>query len=253
MSLEQPFFSLTGKTALITGASGGIGRAIADTLNRQGAHVILTGRNATALASCADSLANKNYTLIPIDLTKERDAPKALATRALEERETIDILVNNAGMTRDQLLLRLKDSDWHDVVETNLTALFRLCRAVVPLMMKKRWGRIISISSIVGRMGNAGQTAYSATKAGMEGFSRSLAKEVARRHITVNCIAPGFITTPMTDALDDRLKQDMRAHIPIGRFGQPHDVATAVAFLASEQASYITGETLHVNGGMMMA
>ena len=249
--MTSPAFSLAGKRALITGASGGIGGALARTLHAQGATVALSGRNKDALSTLAAELKQRVH-VIPGDLA-DKAAAVAISEQAAAEMGGIDILVNNAGLTRDQLLLRLKEQDWEDVLDVDLSAAFRLCRSVLPLMVKNRWGRIISISSVVARLGNPGQSAYCAAKSGLEGFSRALAHEVAARNITVNCIAPGFIDTAMTETLSDSIKEKMLGVIPCRRFGQPEDVATAALFLASEQASYITGQTLHVNGGMAMA
>jgi len=227
-------FDLSGKTALVTGASGGIGGAIATALHGAGAQVMLAGTHvATADLSDAASL-------------------EALVKNAETTMGRVDILVNNAGITRDTLMLRMKDEDWLKVIEVNLTATFRLSRAVLRSMMKNRWGRIISITSIVGVTGNPGQANYAASKAGMIGLTKSLAAEVASRAITANCIAPGFITTPMTDALTAEQKARLMGGIPAGRFGTPADIAAAAVYLASEEASYVTGQTLHVNGGMAM-
>ncbi len=244
-------FDLSGKTALITGASGGIGRAIAAGLHARGATVLLTGTREAALAEVAASLGGERTHVIPADLSQP-DAADALIKAAEAVAGGVDILVNNAGLTRDQLLLRLKDADWQMVLDVNLTAAMRLSRAVLKGMMKKRSGRIISITSIVGATGNAGQTNYAASKAGLVGFSKSLAQEVGSRNITVNCIAPGFIETAMTDVLTDAQKQQMLAGIPLGRMGTGAEIAAAVVFLASSEASYVTGETLNVNGGMAM-
>ncbi|MBC6444724.1 MAG: 3-oxoacyl-[acyl-carrier-protein] reductase [Alphaproteobacteria bacterium GM202ARS2] len=243
-------FSLDGKRALITGASGGIGRALAHHLHQHGATVALSGRNNDALTALANELKQRTHVIVA-DLA-DANAPEALSQQATAEMGGIDILINNAGLTRDQLLLRLKEQDWDDVLNVDLSASFRLCRHVVPLMVKNRWGRIISISSVVARMGNPGQTAYCAAKGGLEGFSRALAHEVAARNITVNCIAPGFIDTPMTSGLAEPLKEKMLGAIPCRRFGHPDDIAATAVFLASASAAYITGQTIHVNGGMIM-
>ena len=243
-------FDLQGKRALVTGASGGIGGAIARALNAQGAEVALSGTRTGALEALAGELAGRVHVL-PCDLSD-----KAAATKLVEETQGamggLDILVNNAGITRDSLMMRMKDEDWEAVLEVNLTATFRLARAALRPMVKQRWGRIIGITSTVGVTGNPGQANYSASKAGMIGMTKALAAEVAARGITVNCVAPGFITTAMTDALDDKQKERVMGAIPSARLGAPEDVAASVAFLASEEAGYITGQTLHVNGGMAM-
>lgn len=244
-------FDLTGKTALVTGASGGIGRAIAAALHKQGATVILTGTREAVLAEVAASLGGERTHVLTADLSQP-DAADALIKAAEAATGGVDILVNNAGLTRDQLLLRLKDADWHTVLDVNLTAAMRLSRAVVRGMMKKRFGRIISITSIVGATGNAGQTNYAASKAALVGFSKSLAQEVASRNVTVNCVAPGFIETAMTEVLPDDQKQKLLGAIPLGRMGTGDEIASAVVYLASPEAGYVTGETLHVNGGMAM-
>ncbi len=243
-------FDLQGKRALVTGASGGIGGAIARALNAQGAEMALSGRRTGALEALAGELAGRVHVL-PCDLSD-----KAAANKLVEETQGamggLDILVNNAGITRDSLMMRMKDEDWEAVLEVNLTATFRLARAALRPMVKQRWGRIIGITSTVGVTGNPGQANYSASKAGMIGMTKALAAEVAARGITVNCVAPGFITTAMTDALDDKQKERVMGAIPSARLGAPEDVAASVAFLASEEAGYITGQTLHVNGGMAM-
>ena len=243
-------FNLTGKTALVTGASGGIGGAIARVLHAQGATVALSGTREAALQSVAGALGERAHVLVA-DLGNA-----AASDRLIKEAEAkmgaIDILVNNAGLTRDMLALRLKDEDWQKVLDVNLTAPFRLARAALRGMMKKRWGRIINITSIVGVTGNPGQANYAASKAGIIGMSKSLAAEVASRGITVNCLAPGFIATPMTDALSEQQKDKLLGAIPAGRLGTVQDVAAGVAYLASEEAAYITGQTLHINGGMAM-
>ena len=243
-------FRLSGKTALITGASGGIGGAIAKNLNRQGAHVVLHGTRVGRLEELAAEIGT-NVSLALANLSN-RDAVSMLVAKAAQHTGVVDILVNNAGITRDNLFMRLKDKDWDDVMEVNLTASMLLCRSAIRAMMKSRWGRIISISSIVGVTGNPGQTNYAASKAGMIGFSKALAAEVASRGITVNIVAPGFIETPMTDELTDDQKQSLLANVPAGRLGTPEEVTAAVSFLASEEAGYLTGATLHVNGGMAM-
>ena len=243
-------FQLSGRTALITGASGGIGSAIAKNLSQQGAHVILHGTRAGRLEELASEIGT-NVSVVTANLS-DREAVGGLVSEAAKATGTIDILVNNAGITRDNLFMRMKDEEWDDVLEVNLTSSMLLCRSAIRAMMKARWGRIISISSIVGVTGNPGQTNYAASKAGMIGFSKSLAAEVASRGITVNVVAPGFIETPMTDELTDEQKQKLLGNVPAGRLGSSQEVAAAVSFLASEEAAYMTGATLHVNGGMAM-
>jgi len=243
-------FDLTGKKALVTGASGGIGGAIAQALHGAGAIVALTGTRQAALDALAASLAGRSHVLVA-DLA-DSAAAEDLVKRAEEAMGGLDILVNNAGLTRDTLLLRMKDEDWSRVLEVNLTAGFRLARASLRGMMKRRFGRIIGITSVVGVAGNAGQANYAASKAGMIGFSKALAQEVASRSITVNCIAPGFIETAMTASLGEEIKTRMLAGIPVGRFGQAIEIAAAALYLASDEAAYVTGQTLHVNGGMLM-
>ena len=243
-------FQLSGKTALITGASGGIGSAIAKNLSQQGAHVVLHGTRAGRLEELASEIGS-NVSVVTANLS-DRNAVGGLVAEAAKATGAIDILVNNAGITRDNLFMRMKDEEWDDVLEVNLTSSMLLCRSAIRAMMKARWGRIISISSIVGVTGNPGQTNYAASKAGMIGFSKSLAAEVASRGITVNIVAPGFIETPMTDELTDEQKQKLLANVPAGRLGSSQEVAAAVSFLASEEAAYMTGSTLHVNGGMAM-
>ena len=243
-------FQLSGRTALITGASGGIGSAIAKNLSQQGAHVILHGTRAGRLEELASEIGT-NVSVVTANLS-DREAVGGLVSEAAKATGAIDILVNNAGITRDNLFMRMKDEEWDDVLEVNLTSSMLLCRSAIRAMMKARWGRIISISSIVGVTGNPGQTNYAASKAGMIGFSKSLAAEVASRGITVNVIAPGFIETPMTDELTDEQKQKLLGNVPAGRLGSSQEVAAAVSFLASEEAAYMTGATLHVNGGMAM-
>ncbi|MEJ6673609.1 MAG: 3-oxoacyl-ACP reductase FabG [Alphaproteobacteria bacterium] len=243
-------FQLSGRTALITGASGGIGSAIAKNLSQQGAHVILHGTRAGRLEELASEIGT-NVSVVTANLS-DREAVGGLVSEATKATGAIDILVNNAGITRDNLFMRMKDEEWDDVLEVNLTSSMLLCRSAIRSMMKARWGRIISISSIVGVTGNPGQTNYAASKAGMIGFSKSLAAEVASRGITVNVVAPGFIETPMTDELTDEQKQKLLGNVPAGRLGSSQEVAAAVSFLASEEAAYMTGATLHVNGGMAM-
>jgi 3-oxoacyl-[acyl-carrier protein] reductase len=243
-------FSLEGKTALVTGATGGIGESIARALHAQGAVVGLSGRNKEKLDALAASLGHRVYVL-PADLS-DAAATDKLVDDASAAMGRIDILINNAGLTRDNLALRLKDEDWQAVLDVNLTAPFRLARACLRGMMKNRWGRIVNITSIVGVTGNAGQTNYAASKAGMIGWSKSMAAEIASRNVTVNCIAPGFIATAMTHVLDDAQKEKLNASIPMGRMGTAEDIAAAAVYLASNEAAYVTGQTLHVNGGMAM-
>jgi 3-oxoacyl-[acyl-carrier protein] reductase len=242
-------FDLTGRTALVTGASGGIGGAIARQLHGQGARVVLSGRRRAALDELAAALGDR-VAVEPGDLA-EADAPDRLI-KAIETGGELDILVNNAGLTRDNLALRLKDEDWQTVLEVNLTAGFRLIRSALRGMIKRRFGRIVNITSVVAVTGNPGQANYAAAKAGMIGMSKALAAEVASRGITVNCVAPGFIETPMTDALGAEQRARLLQQIPLGRLGSGADVAAAVGYLASPAASYVTGQTLHVNGGMVM-
>lgn len=243
-------FDLSGKRALVTGASGGIGGAIAKQLHACGATVALSGTRVEALQVVADELGDRAH-VTPADLGSAEGA-EALIKDASTAMGGVDILVNNAGLTRDQLAMRMKDEDWQLVLDVNLTAAFRLSRACLRGMMKARFGRIIGITSVVGATGNAGQTNYAASKAGMIGMSKSLAQEVASRGITVNCVAPGFIETPMTDVLSDDLKTKLLTGIPAGRLGHVDDIASACVYLASDEASYMTGQTLHVNGGMAM-
>ena len=243
-------FDLTGKTALVTGASGGIGAAIARTLHAQGATVALSGTRVAALETLAGELGGRTH-ILTCDLS-DKESVEKLVPSAEAAMGQLDILVNNAGLTRDGLFLRMKDDDWDSVIAVNLTATFRLARAAVKGMMKRRHGRIVSITSIVGVTGNPGQGNYAASKAGMIGMSKSLAAEVASRGITVNCVAPGFIQSPMTDALNDKQKEAILTQVPAGKLGSGADVAAAVVFLASAEAQYVTGQTLHVNGGMAM-
>jgi 3-oxoacyl-[acyl-carrier protein] reductase len=243
-------FDLTGKGALVTGASGGIGGGIARALHAQGATVALTGRNEEALAALLSELGDRAHVIVA-DLA-DTASIDALIEEAGQKLDGIDILVNNAGLTRDGLMMRMKDEDWDDVLSVNLTAGFKLARAVLRTMMKSRWGRIINVTSVVGQTGNPGQVNYVASKAGTTGLTKSMAAEVASRNITVNCVAPGFIVTAMTDSLTDDQKERTLEKIPASRFGNPEDVASAVVFLASDEAAYITGQTLHVNGGMAM-
>ena len=244
-------FDLTGMTALVTGASGGIGSAIAKALVAQGAKVALSGTREEALQAVAADIGGD--TVIPPCNLGDPTAVEALVPAAIEALGgQIDILVNNAGVTRDGLILRMKDEDWSDVIRINLEAAFRLCRAAAKPMMKARFGRIISVTSVVGVTGNPGQSNYAASKAGIIGMSKSLAQELASRGITVNCIAPGFIASAMTDVLPDAQKDALNARIPAGHMGQGADIAAAAVYLASREAGYVTGQTLHVNGGMAM-
>ena len=243
-------FTLQDKNALITGATGGIGEAIAQALINAGARVIISGTRAEKLQILADKLGN-DTAILPCDLSNS-EAVDALFGKAEEALGQIDILVNNAGITKDGLAMRMKDEDWQSVIDVNLTANFKLSRAAVKAMMKRKNGRIINISSVVGTMGNPGQANYCASKAGLAGMTKAMAAEVASRGITLNCIAPGFIKTAMTDALNEQQQERITANIPASRFGLPEDVAAGVVFLASPEASYITGQTLHINGGLLM-
>ena len=243
-------FDLTGKCALVTGASGGIGGAIARQLHAQGATVALSGTRTEPLESLAAELGAHAH-VTPCNLS-DQAAVEALPKAASEAMGGLHILVNNAGVTRDNLFMRMSDAEWDEVLAVNLTATFRLCRAVLRGMMKQRWGRIVGITSIVGVTGNPGQGNYAAAKAGMIGMSKSLAAEVASRGITVNCVAPGFITTAMTEKLNDDQKGKLLGAIPAGRMGTSEEIASAVVYLASEEAAYVTGQTVHVNGGMAM-
>lgn len=243
-------FDLTGKAALITGASGGIGGAIAVALHAAGASVALSGTRVGSLEALAAELGSRVFVL-PCDLS-DAAAVEALPKAAVAAMGAVDILVNTAGITRDNLFLRMSDAEWSAVLDVNLTSTFRLCRGVVRGMMKARWGRIVNISSVVGATGNPGQANYAASKAGMVGMAKSLAYEVASRGITVNCVAPGFITTAMTDKLTGEQKDRILSQIPAGRIGEAREIAAAVLYLASIEAGYVTGATLHVNGGMAM-
>ncbi len=243
------FIALEGKVALVTGASRGIGRAIAEQLAALGAKVIGTATSEKGAQAISDYLGSCQG--LVLDVADPASIEQCLET-IKNQFGDIDILVNNAGITRDNLLMRMKDDEWFDIMQTNLTSVFRLSKAVLRTMMKKRFGRIITIGSVVGSMGNAGQTNYAAAKAGLLGFTKSLAKEVASRGITVNAVAPGFIDTDMTKELSDEQKEAIFSQVPANRLGQPEEIAATVAFLASNQAAYITGETIHVNGGMYM-
>jgi 3-oxoacyl-[acyl-carrier protein] reductase len=244
-------FDLSGKIALVTGASGGIGRAIAVSLHGQGAQVVLSGTRREALDELAGELRDRAF-VAPANL-----GDSAAVDGLVDQAEglagaPVDILVSNAGLTRDTLLMRMKDEDWDAVLRVNLEAYFRLSRAVVRGMMKRRWGRILGITSVVGVTGNAGQTNYAASKAGMIGFSKALAQEVASRNVTVNCIAPGFVSSPMTDVLSEPQRAAILGRVPAARLGEGSEIAAACVYLASEEAAYVTGQTLHVNGGMAM-
>lgn len=243
-------FSLEGKKALVTGATGGLGSEIARALHAQGASVALSGTRAEVLQKLAGELGERTA-VVPCNLS-DAEAVDNLPKAASEALGGLDILISNAGVTRDQLLMRMKDEDWETVIKVNLEAHFRLCRAAMRGMMKNRWGRIIGITSVVGVTGNPGQANYAASKAGMIGFSKALAQEIASRGVTVNCVAPGFIASPMTDALNDEQKSAILNKIPAGDLGTGADIAAACVYLASNEAGYVTGQTLHVNGGMAM-
>lgn len=243
-------FNLTGKVALVTGATGGIGLEIAKALHAQGATVALSGRRVEQLEALKAELGERAE-IFPADLADPASVD-ALIPAVEKALGGVDILVNNAGITRDNLFMRMKDAEWNDILSVNLGGAFRLARASLKGMMKKRWGRIISITSVVGVTGNPGQANYAAAKAGLIGMSKSLAQEVASRNITVNCVAPGFIATAMTEALTDDQKSQIAGRIPAGRMGTPQEIAASVVYLASEEAAYVTGSTIHVNGGMAM-
>ena len=243
-------FNLTGKTALITGASGGIGAAIAKSLHAAGATIAISGTRQSVLEELKTQIGENVHVLL-CNLSNVEDVEK-LIPAAEAAMGGLDILINNAGITKDGLAMRMKDDDWQSVIDVNLTSNFRLCRAAMRGMMKKRWGRIINITSIVGVTGNPGQVNYVASKAGIIGMTKSIAQELAARNVTANCVAPGFIATPMTDVLNEKQKEAILGRIPSGRMGGPGDIAAAVLYLASEEAGYVTGQTLHVNGGMAM-
>ncbi|SNS62107.1 3-oxoacyl-[acyl-carrier-protein] reductase [Sphingopyxis indica] len=244
-------FDLTGMTALVTGASGGIGSAIAQALAAQGARLAVSGSNAEKLDAFRDTLGG-DHVALPCNLG-DAAAVDALVPAAVEALGgKLDILVNNAGVTRDNLILRMKDEEWDEVIRINLEANFRLARAAAKPMMKARFGRIVSITSVVGATGNPGQANYAASKAGVTGMTKALAQELASRNVTVNCVAPGFIATAMTDVLPDAQKEALNQRIPAGRMGEGSDIAAAVVYLASREAGYVTGQTIHVNGGMAM-
>ena len=242
-------FDLAGKNVLLTGASGGIGGAIAHALHDAGATVALSGTRVEPLEALAAELERAH--VLPCNLS-DADAVNALPKQAVEAMGSVDVLVNNAGITRDNIFMRMSEDEWSSVLEVNLTSTMRLCKGVIRGMMKSRWGRIINISSVVGATGNPGQANYAASKAGMVGMSKSIAYEVASRGITVNCIAPGFITTPMTEKLTDDQKAGILGNVPAGRMGDADEIGAAVLYLASQEAGYLTGTTLHVNGGMAM-
>jgi 3-oxoacyl-[acyl-carrier protein] reductase len=243
-------FDLTGRKALVTGATGGIGGAIARALHAQGATVALSGTRRAALDELASALGERVH-VVEANLS-DKEAVEALVPAAEAGMEGLDILVNNAGVTRDNLFLRMKDEEWEAVIAVNLTAAFRLSRAAVKGMMRRRYGRIVNIGSVVGSTGNPGQGNYAASKAGLVGMTKALAAEVASRNITVNCVAPGFIESPMTDALNEKRREGILGTVPTGRLGTGDEVASAVVYLASQEAGYVTGHTLHVNGGMAM-
>ena len=243
-------FDLTGMTALVTGASGGIGSAICHALAAQGARLAVSGSNVEKLEAFRASLGG-NHVAVPCNLS-DKDSVEALVPAALEQLGKIDILVNNAGVTRDNLTMRMKDEEWDDVIRINLESSFRLMRAATKPMMKARFGRIITITSVVGTTGNPGQANYAASKGGLTAMTKAIAQELASRNVTANCVAPGFIATAMTESLPEAQKDALNARIPMGRMGEGSDIGAAVAYLASKEAGYITGQTIHVNGGMAM-
>lgn len=243
-------FELTGKTALVTGATGGLGGAIARALHKQGATVAISGTRKDVLDALAGELKDRVHVL-PCDLS-DKEQVEALVPQAEAAMEKLDILVANAGVTKDNLFVQLRDEDWDSVININLTATFRLSRAAMKTMMRRRFGRIIGITSVVGVTGNPGQGNYTAAKAGMIGMMKSIAKEYAKRGVTANCVAPGFVATPMTDKLNEKQREAIMTMVPANRLGTPDDIAAAVVYLASDEASYVTGQTLHVNGGMAM-
>ena len=243
-------FDLTGMTALVTGASGGIGSAICHALAAQGARLAVSGSNVEKLEAFRASLGG-DHVAVPCNLS-DKDSVEALVPAALEQLGKIDILVNNAGVTRDNLTMRMKDEEWDDVIRINLESSFRLMRAATKPMMKARFGRIITITSVVGTTGNPGQANYAASKGGLTAMTKAIAQELASRNVTANCVAPGFIATAMTESLPEAQKDALNARIPMGRMGEGSDIGAAVAYLASKEAGYITGQTIHVNGGMAM-
>jgi 3-oxoacyl-[acyl-carrier protein] reductase len=243
-------FDLAGKTALVTGATGGLGAAIARALHGQGATVAISGTRAAVLEALAAELGSRVHVL-PCDLA-DKEAVEKLVPSAEEKMEKLDILVANAGVTKDNLFVQLKDEDWDQVIAINMTATFRLARAAVKTMMRRRFGRVIGITSVVGVTGNPGQGNYTASKAGIIGMMKSVAAEYAKRNVTANCIAPGFVATPMTDKLSEKQREAILGRVPAGRLGIPADVAAAAVYLASDEAAYVTGQTLHINGGMAM-
>ncbi|WP_397592330.1 3-oxoacyl-[acyl-carrier-protein] reductase [Sphingorhabdus sp.] len=243
-------FDLTGMTALVTGASGGIGSAICHALATQGARLAVSGSNVEKLEAFRASLSG-DHVAVPCNLG-DKDSVEALVPAALEKLGQIDILVNNAGVTRDNLTMRMKDDEWDDVIRINLEATFRLMRAATKPMMKARFGRIITITSVVGTTGNPGQANYAASKGGLTAMTKAIAQELASRNVTANCVAPGFIATAMTESLPETQKEALNARIPMGRMGEGADIGAAVAYLASREAGYVTGQTIHVNGGMAM-
>ena len=243
-------FDLTGKTALVTGATGGIGAAVARALHSQGATVAISGTRAAVLETLASEFGSRVHVL-PCDLA-DKDAVERLVPDAEAKMEKLDILVANAGVTKDNLFVQLKDEDWDQVIAINLTSTFRLTRAAVKTMMRRRFGRVIGISSVVGVTGNPGQGNYTASKAGMIGMMKTVGAEYAKRNVTANCIAPGFIATPMTDKLNEKQREGILARVPAGRLGTPADIASAAVYLASDEAGYVTGQTIHINGGMAM-
>ncbi len=245
--------NLQGKVAIVTGSTRGIGKAIAEELAKQGAQVVISGRNVELARTVAEAIQQKGgqAIAIPADVSQWEDA-QALVQQTIQQWGRVDILVNNAGITRDNLLLRMSEADWDAVLQVNLKGAFNCTKSVTRQMMKQRYGRIINITSVVGLMGNVGQANYAASKAGLIGFTRSVARELASRNITCNAVAPGYIQTDMTNALDDNVKEALQQQIPLGRLGEPADVARVVAFLCSDAAAYITGQVINVDGGMVM-
>ena len=244
-------FDLSGKTALVTGASGGIGGSIARKLRQSGAKVVLSGTREAALRELADEIGQDAY-VVRCDLTDKAAVDNLVASAEAAVGAPVEIVIANAGVTRDGLLVRMRDDDWESVIKINLESYFRIARAALRGMMRRRWGRLIGITSVVGVTGNPGQANYAASKAGMIGFSKALAQEVASRNVTVNCVAPGFIASPMTEALSEAQREAILARIPAGRLGDGGDIAAACVYLASDEGAYVTGQTLHINGGMAM-